>query len=428
MATAPPSLQAKFEEELSCSICLELFTRPKMLPCQHTFCQDCLKDHAGRGGTFQCPKLNCCQQINLPNMGVADFPSNTTVANLCDTLRKRTTRKNEDHVHKVKCTSHPSEDINLYCIQCQVPVCTKCLGEGHKGHSTTNLEAASQERKVSAKMLITEARKIMETYNKYLQDLRNKETALNTQKQERNDKIDEALHKAVQQLTEAKDSLKSKEDQEHTKTIKVLQAQKNEVLTDFAEISSACMATMKGLEKGGVELLCTETTLHEVVTKCKEKSLPTPMSVPTVEFQPTDPETLTLGKLSSHKPSWLWKIIGTFWLLLKASVLAIWWLGFFAMGFTFLMVFINHNDKNTNGVILIVTLLVLSFSISLYSLVQKGKLRSSSLLLFAICHVFWLSWILSVKLGNGKYDEVLGIMAPVILSCIISIGFIWKNN
>ncbi|XP_078575647.1 uncharacterized protein LOC144861547 [Branchiostoma floridae x Branchiostoma japonicum] len=82
MAAAPSSLGTQFHEELTCSICLELFTRPKVLPCQHTFCQDCLQDHAGRGGAFQCP--NCRQQVRMPHKGVAGLPDNHLVTCLKD--------------------------------------------------------------------------------------------------------------------------------------------------------------------------------------------------------------------------------------------------------------------------------------------------------------------------------------------------------
>ena len=33
-------------KELTCAICLELFKTPKMLPCLHTFCEECLKQIA----------------------------------------------------------------------------------------------------------------------------------------------------------------------------------------------------------------------------------------------------------------------------------------------------------------------------------------------------------------------------------------------
>ncbi|KAI8500991.1 hypothetical protein Bbelb_210860 [Branchiostoma belcheri] len=82
MAAAPSSLGTQIREELSCSICLELFTRPKVLPCQHTFCQDCLQDHAGRRGTFQCPI--CRRQVRLPLLRVAGLPDNLMAASMCE--------------------------------------------------------------------------------------------------------------------------------------------------------------------------------------------------------------------------------------------------------------------------------------------------------------------------------------------------------
>ena len=35
---------------LECSICLDEFKQPKMLPCQHSFCEECLKQ-CGTGST-----------------------------------------------------------------------------------------------------------------------------------------------------------------------------------------------------------------------------------------------------------------------------------------------------------------------------------------------------------------------------------------
>jgi tripartite motif-containing protein 2/3 len=33
------------EDHLECGLCLELFKNPKMLPCHHTFCHDCLLEY-----------------------------------------------------------------------------------------------------------------------------------------------------------------------------------------------------------------------------------------------------------------------------------------------------------------------------------------------------------------------------------------------
>ena len=48
---------------LKCGICHENFTRPKVLPCLHTFCQDCLEKAQDIGDRLVCP--SCRQECPL---------------------------------------------------------------------------------------------------------------------------------------------------------------------------------------------------------------------------------------------------------------------------------------------------------------------------------------------------------------------------
>ncbi|XP_019613933.1 PREDICTED: tripartite motif-containing protein 3-like [Branchiostoma belcheri] len=89
MAAAPASLEEQIKEDLSCSICLDLFTRPKVLPCQHTFCQDCLHDYAARRAVFPCP--NCRLRVRQPRNGVAGLPDNYLVTSLCEKFEQQAT-------------------------------------------------------------------------------------------------------------------------------------------------------------------------------------------------------------------------------------------------------------------------------------------------------------------------------------------------
>ena len=41
--TASSEALRKLEEQLTCPICLEQFTNPKILPCFHSFCLHCLE-------------------------------------------------------------------------------------------------------------------------------------------------------------------------------------------------------------------------------------------------------------------------------------------------------------------------------------------------------------------------------------------------
>ena len=71
------TLLHNLREEVSCSVCTNVYTDPKHLPCLHTFCLHCLKHwHTTSHGrdTIRCPK---CQAISrVPESGdLKDLPT-----------------------------------------------------------------------------------------------------------------------------------------------------------------------------------------------------------------------------------------------------------------------------------------------------------------------------------------------------------------
>ncbi|XP_066269033.1 tripartite motif-containing protein 3-like [Branchiostoma lanceolatum] len=73
------------KEDLTCSICLDLFTAPKTLPCGHTFCQDCLLEHAAVQVPSVCPL--CRFAIKTPPGGIPNLPNGRLDPNVCDTIK-----------------------------------------------------------------------------------------------------------------------------------------------------------------------------------------------------------------------------------------------------------------------------------------------------------------------------------------------------
>ncbi|XP_059095731.1 E3 ubiquitin-protein ligase RNF8-like isoform X2 [Tigriopus californicus] len=73
------SFKAKFSEELSCTICNEMFIQPKTLPCGHVFCAFCVLQWKKRcGSAMSCP--NCRQKVGrdkiTPNVYVENLINN----------------------------------------------------------------------------------------------------------------------------------------------------------------------------------------------------------------------------------------------------------------------------------------------------------------------------------------------------------------
>ncbi|KAI8509634.1 hypothetical protein Bbelb_120620 [Branchiostoma belcheri] len=294
MAAASASLGEQFQEELSCSICLELFTRPKVLPCQHTFCQDCLQDHVRDKKHFECP--NCRRHIKLPFQGVPGFHDSHLVTSLCERLQNQATLSEETREQPYsanRCSFHPTEVYRMYCKQCQMPVCVLCLEQDHDDHHTTTLKKALQESKSTVQALINEGRNILESYS-----LMEEEKKLNAQKQQRDNGIIQAYNQMVQKLAKRRDQLLSESQQNHSKNLERIQILRDRRSTDTNKLSAACDRAEQELQQGGVTFLSQETILKDVVQKYRGKAAPTPVQTQPAVFQPTDTPVPVLGHVT----------------------------------------------------------------------------------------------------------------------------------
>ncbi|XP_066279074.1 tripartite motif-containing protein 3-like [Branchiostoma lanceolatum] len=287
MAAAPTSLGDQIREELSCSICLELFTRPKMLPCQHTFCQNCLDNHAGREKSFKCP--NCRLPVRLPRQGVIALPDNHLVKSLCERLQKQGATLLEEMSGQPQCSFHPPEEFKVYCKQCQISVCEQCLEEAHDDHRTTTIKKAAQERKSTIQALIANGRNILESYVSFISGLSKQEKILNKQKQQTDNSIIQAYNQAVQKLAERKEHLLSESEQNHRKNLKKIEKGRNRVLADVT------LGNLNSTRHGAGRSQRQEAILTRVVGKYNEKSSPPGVETQPVVFQPRDTIVPLLG-------------------------------------------------------------------------------------------------------------------------------------
>ena len=87
----------KLEEQITCPVCLEHFTNPKVLPCFHSFCLQCLQGVpivlVEGNHSLTCP--TCRSLCSVPDSRLASLPPSFVANNLMEVyeLMKKATEK-----------------------------------------------------------------------------------------------------------------------------------------------------------------------------------------------------------------------------------------------------------------------------------------------------------------------------------------------
>ena len=119
------TLLHNLREQVSCSVCTNVYTDPKHLPCLHTFCLQCLKHwHTTSHGrdTIRCPK---CQAVSrVPESGdLTDLPTSFYLNGLIDVLAIK-----ECKTSQVRCGNCDKKSAeSSYCFHCCVFWCDECI-------------------------------------------------------------------------------------------------------------------------------------------------------------------------------------------------------------------------------------------------------------------------------------------------------------
>ena len=123
----------KLEELLKCSVCLDDYTDPRLLPCSHIYCRQCLTKVVDREPdgrlVISCPI--CREVIPVPSGGVAGFQSAYRINSLFEIHKTLT------EVKDYRCSMHGKE-LDHYCFTCEELLCGRCAK--HVMHSLHTFE------------------------------------------------------------------------------------------------------------------------------------------------------------------------------------------------------------------------------------------------------------------------------------------------
>ena len=298
----------RLADQLTCSVCLEEYTRPRVLPCLHVFCEACLQRLVVGGAnrlSARCPK--CCQVAQLPGEGVASLPSafyiqhlfevrekvrdpskvqcgkcregeaqgfcrdcGQFICQLCLTMHRKWKELQGHEISSldeveaaasktvppkkvaVMCPKHPTEPIKIYCETCNELICRDCTVKAHRNHNYDLVPDAYPKHRdtiiASLEPIKQQLASVAETIHKL--DVRS--TQLEEQGKECKGKVDAEIDRLYAILEARRKELHCEIDRKVHQASKELAAQRDQHELTQAQLSS-CVEFVEGSLQSGTQ-------------------------------------------------------------------------------------------------------------------------------------------------------------------------------
>ncbi|KAK7878153.1 hypothetical protein WMY93_031199 [Mugilogobius chulae] len=285
-STIPSPVVRQIDKQfLICSICLDRYENPKVLPCLHTFCERCLSNYIpAHSLTLSCPV--CRQTSILPEKGVAALQNNFFITNLMDVLQRTPDKHSPqdpclDHSSSVgpgqllSCPNHGGSVMEFYCPPCETAMCHECTSGEHGEHPTVPLRDVVEQHKASLQDQLSAVKKRLPEIDSALLLLSEIVQQLTQQKSSIEEDIHSTFDELQKTLNVRKSVLLMELEVNYGLKQKVLQAQLDTLLCGQEGINSSCNFTEQALTHGTeAEVLLVKKQMSERLAELANQELP----------------------------------------------------------------------------------------------------------------------------------------------------------
>ena len=319
------TLLDNLHDEVSCSVCMCPFTDPKQLPCLHSFCLHCLNGiqrTSGVHGKITCPE--CRRQFQIPGSGnPSELPTNFRINSLLDVLAikecstvnvkcrncdKRSAqtlycfqccsfwceecivghniiRENKDHRtlalkdfqdQDIKAVlerpafcqkkHHENKELELFCKDCKVAICSACAMTLHDNHVKVLLHAATDARKAQINSTIKSLKDKALEKRKKVEIMNQKSVELQSQVAEVKSQVQSCVDHVIAIIEARKQDVFDVIDNQAKKSLESLSQKKDEVDKQAKLIETAIEQTETLLKRSfGTEILGFSETFDTIL-------------------------------------------------------------------------------------------------------------------------------------------------------------------
>ncbi len=341
----------KLNAQLECSLCLDTFKQPKLLPCFHVFCKSpCLEKLVTKDGcSLTCPTcrhivplsergvdglqsdfhidhlfeiqdaFNKAEDDNDTNCGSCDDGKATGYCNdcsdflcdMCQTAHKRV-KLSRNHelisLDELKaqvtgivppkkavphCSKHPENALKIYCDTCSTLICTDCTIRLHKDHNYDLVPDVLTKHKEELVSSLKPVKEKLDSVQRALKDLDTRTKAIHDQKAV----IETNIHKEIDEqhrlLDQRRTELMGELDMLTQQKLKDLAAQRDEVEIIQMKLASCLQYAEGGLKTGtDGEVLEMKSSVLKRVKQISTEFNPSAIQPETK----ADMELITIGK------------------------------------------------------------------------------------------------------------------------------------
>uniref|UniRef100_A0A8K9USP6 RING-type E3 ubiquitin transferase n=1 Tax=Oncorhynchus mykiss TaxID=8022 RepID=A0A8K9USP6_ONCMY len=271
---------------LVCSICLDHYHNPKVLPCLHTFCENCLQNYIPPESlTLSCPV--CRQTSILPEKGVSALQNNFFITNLMEVLQRDPECSRLEACSVLEsvnaaaagkplcCPNHEGKVMEFYCESCETAMCLECTKGEHREHVTVPLRDVLEQHKTQLKTQLDAIRNRLPQLTAAIELVGEISKQLTDRKNEAVTEISSTFEELERALQLRKTALINDLENIYSAKQKVLQAQLSSLLQGKDHIQSSCSFTEQALSHGSAtEVLMVQKQMSERVSAMARHDFP----------------------------------------------------------------------------------------------------------------------------------------------------------
>ncbi|XP_066030741.1 E3 ubiquitin-protein ligase TRIM71-like [Pocillopora verrucosa] len=353
------SLLKDLKKHVTCSICLDTYTKPKTIACLHTFCCECLERHAltsQKQGFYRCPE--CQAQIGIPegkrfNNLPSSFLHNSLLSLLavrrsgegneisCSTCQKKSAEINycfdcekfmcpecvkahevfretlfQGHkvtpVRQFQATDyeallkrqsfcsvkyHEKEVTKFFCVGCQSCVCQVCIATDHKSHDVVPLEKAADDEKANIIARAKLVKEMKEVCRGVIREFENTEHELETNIITAKRQVSQATEQMMGKFRQLEREAITALEKTRVSRIEKLHSGKASVFSFEKQLDQAFEFSNNLVERSSSsDIMLNKKNVEERIKDLLETTMPALPVSSSVEFVSTcEPESLSLG-------------------------------------------------------------------------------------------------------------------------------------